>query len=363
MVTRRRVVEPLEAEFSVLAVGGFDGVAEDDRGGEEDGAADQAGDHRCCNSVVEAGSEADEEHDHADAVEQVANAVGELGPLGDGRSPHSYGIGFGHVEHRGAPVRSEPTSATRRFEMAVTRQWHDRVLLVTIDRPERRNAVDHATLLELLAAQAEALHGNARVLVLTGAPPAFCAGADLTGVESGTFTDTLLKVLRGFGSLGIATIAAIEGPALGAGTQLAIACDLRVATPGSVFGIPAAKLGLAVDRWTIDRLAREAGASVARDMLLTASAYRSDHAALAGFVHRSGGLVEALAWAQEIAALAPLTIATHKLGLELAGTDAAADSAAVEKFEAERTRTWASADAEEGRTAFLEKRRAEFTGE
>src|SRR5205814_643762 len=106
--------------------------------------------------------------------------------------------------------------------------------------PERRNAVDHATLLALLDAQGDA--SSARVLVLTGAPPAFSAGADLTGVEEGEFAAALGAVLRGFGALAIPTIAAIDGPALGAGTQLAVACDLRVATPGSRFGIPAARL-------------------------------------------------------------------------------------------------------------------------
>ena len=97
------------------------------------------------------------------------------------------------------------------------------------------------------------------MLVLTGAPPAFSAGADLTGVEEGEFARLLAEVLRGFTELPIPTIAAVDGPALGAGTQLAVACDLRVATPASRFGIPAARLGLVVDHWTVERLARELG--------------------------------------------------------------------------------------------------------
>ena len=230
------------------------------------------------------------------------------------------------------------------------------VLVVTLDRPERRNAVDHATLLALLDAHREA--ANARVLVLTGAPPAFSAGADLTGVEEGEFAIALGRVLRGFGALPIPTIAAVDGPALGAGTQLAVACDLRIATPGSRFGIPAARLGLVVDHWTVERLARELGWPIARAMLVAAEQYDATALHAAGAVHRLGNLDAALAWARELAALAPLTMAGHKLALERSGPPPAADDLVEEA----RRAAWASADAVEGRTAFLEKRPARFTG-
>ncbi|MBI5088565.1 MAG: enoyl-CoA hydratase/isomerase family protein [Actinobacteria bacterium] len=240
----------------------------------------------------------------------------------------------------------------------VRTEWRDRVVVVTIDRPDRRNAVDLATLEALADAQAAARAGGARVLVLTGAPPAFCAGADLSGVDAGDFATALSRVLVGFTELGFATIAAIDGPALGAGTQLAVACDLRVATSSSVLGIPAAKLGLVVDRWTVDRLVRELGASVARAMLLSAQTYTAEHLLPMGAVHRFGGLAEALMWADEIAALAPLTISSHKLALKGLASPDGVD----EVFEAARRAAWASADAEEGRTAFLEKRRPHFEG-
>jgi len=237
-------------------------------------------------------------------------------------------------------------------------EWRDRVAVVTLDRPERRNAVDHGTLLALVDAQREVSDGDARVLVLTGAPPAFCAGADLTGVESGEFVTALVAALNGFTTLPIATIAAVDGPALGAGTQLAIACDVRVATARSVFGIPAAKLGLAIDRWTVDRLAAELGAPVARAMLLTAETYLAERLLASGGVHRLGDLDDALAWADEIAAMAPLTIAAHKLALE----SAPAGDLEPGGYEAARRGAWASSDAEEGRTAFLDKRRPQFDG-
>ncbi|CAB4860137.1 unannotated protein [freshwater metagenome] len=242
--------------------------------------------------------------------------------------------------------------------MTVHLRVHDAVALVTIDRPDRRNAVDHATLLALRQAQLDAVAAHARCLVLTGAPPAFCAGADLTGVESGEFVDALVAALRGFTELAIPTIAAIDGPALGAGTQLVIACDLRVATERSVFGIPAAKLGLVVDHWTVERLAREMGWSIARAMLLAAQTYRTEQLVASGAIHRVGGLDAAMAWAGELVGLAPLTISSHKLALERSAPSPQHD----ELFEQARAAAWASLDAEEGRVAFLEKRPPNFQG-
>ncbi|TFH13076.1 MAG: enoyl-CoA hydratase [Acidimicrobiales bacterium] len=245
--------------------------------------------------------------------------------------------------------------------MTVDLEHDGLVAVVTLDRPERRNAVDHSTLLELLDVQA-AIASRApdaiRAVVLTGKPPAFSAGADLNGVEEGRFATDLGSVLRGFGTLPVPVIAAIDGPALGAGAQLAIATDLRVATPDSVIGVPAAKLGLVVDHWTIRRLASEFSPPIARAMLLAAQTYTAAQLHATGGIHRLGGLDEAIGWAHEISPLAPLTIVGHKIGLERADPDPSADDV----FETARSIAWASADAEEGRTAFLEKRPARFTG-
>lgn len=239
---------------------------------------------------------------------------------------------------------------------------HDAVLVVTLDRPERRNAVDDATLHALLDVQAGCApggeHADARVLVLTGAAPAFSAGADLTGVELGQYTDDLARVLRGFGRLDVPVIAAIDGPALGAGAQLAVAADLRVATADSVVGVPAARLGLVVDHWTVRRLAQELTPPVARAMLVAAETYSGEQLHRLGGVHHLGDLDAAIEWAHRLAALAPLTIAGHKLALEHLDDD----PPTVEQVEAARRRAWASDDAAEGRRAFAEKRRPHFTG-
>lgn len=234
------------------------------------------------------------------------------------------------------------------------------VVVVTLDRPERRNALDHATLQSLDDAITHAVAERARVLVLTGAGGHFCAGADLTGVEDEGFVDLLRSVLEGLHSAPFPVVAAIEGAALGAGTQLAMSCDLRIATATASFGIPAAKLGLTVDHWTVQQLARHAGDSLARVMLLGAEVLRGDRLYASGFVHRlvdEGGVVEpALAWARELRALAPLTIAAHKVMLGVAEHVEEPPPVAVEA----RAAAWASADFQEGLAAFRERRTPDF---
>ena len=229
------------------------------------------------------------------------------------------------------------------------------VALVTIDRAERRNAVD-TEYLGAIRTQIDGV-GDARVLVLTGAGGHFCAGADLGGVEDAEFVAALRGVLEGLRALPIVVIAAVEGVALGAGTQLAVACDLRVATPDSRFGIPAAKLGLMVDHWTVGRLAAMAGHGPARAMLLAAEVIDGARAADLGLVQRVGDLDTAIAWAEEIAALAPLTIAGHKLALER--LEQTPDD---EDVRVALARAWESEDLAEGMAAFRDRRPPAFRG-
>jgi enoyl-CoA hydratase len=232
------------------------------------------------------------------------------------------------------------------------------VALLTIDRAERRNALDHDALAQLLEVHART--GSARVVVLTGAGGHFCAGADLTGVEDQGFTDLLRQVLAALRDDPRPLVAAVDGAALGAGTQLAVACDLRVATPGARFGIPAARLGLMVDHWTIQRLSLLAGAGPARAMLLGAETYSGEDAERLGFVQRLGDLEAALGWADEIAALAPLTLAGSKLALNrLEMPVGRGDDPDVHEAWA---RAWGSEDLQEGLAAFRERRRPVFHG-
>ena len=233
-----------------------------------------------------------------------------------------------------------------------------RVRLLTIDRPDRRNAVDLATINAIADHVEEAGADDAfRVVVLTGAGGHFCSGADLGGVEDTSFTDALGRALDALRAPALVTMAAVDGSALGAGVQLAVSCDLRVATTDARFGVPAAKLGLAVDHETVRRLAQLAGDSTARAMLLAADVVGGEAAHRMGFVQRLGGLDGALAWAAEIATLAPLTIAAHKVALE--ATPARADDPDVA---AARRAAWSSADLQEGLAAFRERRPPDFHG-
>ncbi len=222
------------------------------------------------------------------------------------------------------------------------------ITVITLDKPARRNALDADGCTALADAVLAAVSAEARVVVVTGAGGHFCAGADLTGVHDDRFAGALRHLLDTLVTVPVPIIAAVSGAALGAGTQLAVACDLRVAAPDARFGIPAAKLGLMVDHWTVQRLALLAGGGPARAMLLAADELDGAAAHRLGLVQRIGDLGGALAWAEAIATLAPLTIAGHKLALNRleAGLGEHPEVAAAFR------RAWDSVDLAEGMAAF-----------
>jgi enoyl-CoA hydratase len=233
-----------------------------------------------------------------------------------------------------------------------------RVVVLTLNRPDRRNAVDGAVCDALAnAVRAAASDGRTRAIVLAGDGPHFCAGADLKAGESITFASNLRGALNALRDAPVCTIAAVQGAALGAGMQLAIACDLRVVAADARFGIPAAKLGLMVDHWTVQRVAALAGQGPARAVLLACEELDAPTALSLGLASRSGDREAAIAWAERIAELAPLTIAGHKLALNRL-EPAADDDDVRAAFE----RAWASDDLAEGRRAFAEKRAPRFNG-
>ncbi len=231
------------------------------------------------------------------------------------------------------------------------------VALLELDRPDRRNALDVAQCRRITAAVAQVLDAGARVIVVTGAGSSFCSGADFGEVGTEGFRDALYAALHALTDAPVPCVAAVNGPAIGAGTQLAIACDIRVGAPDAVFGVPTARIGLAVDPWTVHRLARIAGGAAARALLLACVQLPVEQAYARGLVDVLGDRDAALELAASMATLAPLTHRYNKLALDR--TDLPADDPLlVEAFEA----CWSSADMAEGQRARAEKRPPVFTG-
>ena len=256
--------------------------------------------------------------------------------------------------------------------MSIVTYSHDGpVAHLVISRPERRNALNHQALDELHDGVRRAGADGVRALVISGDADHFCAGADLKELEDLEFTRALRAALDDLAALPFPTIAAIAGACMGLGTQIAISCDLRLATPDARFAVPVAKLGLMVDHWTVQRLALLAGQSTARWMMLTARPVTAADAHRVGLVHElvdpDGGpgaavLAAADDLAAEIATLAPLALAGSTLGLDLLarpGDQADPDGAYLAAFEA----AWASDDLVEGRRAFDERRAPVFRGD
>ncbi|MEZ5378572.1 MAG: enoyl-CoA hydratase [Acidimicrobiales bacterium] len=232
--------------------------------------------------------------------------------------------------------------------------------LVVIDRPERRNALDteHCTL--IANAVAERVAAGDRSLAITGAGTSFCSGADFGDVTSGGFRAALHTMLDTITDAPIPIVAVVNGHAIGAGLQLAIAADLRVAAPTASFGIPTARLGLAVDPWTIERLVALAGGGAARRLLLTCSILDADDSRVAGLIDQIGDLEAALALTAELATLAPLTLRYIKQTVDAVakGARVSDDASILAAFEA----CWSSDDLAEGLSARDEKRPARFEG-
>jgi enoyl-CoA hydratase len=239
-------------------------------------------------------------------------------------------------------------------ERSVVSEMNGEVAVLTLARPEKRNALDVSMLESIRDAQRAAESSGARAMLLCGQGPVFCAGADLSGVRESDFHQVLNEVLVAFTELPFPVVAHAHGSALGAGVQLLAVSDLRVATRECVIGVPAARLGLVVHHWTVQRLVREFTPSVARAMLLAAETFDTSRLHSIGAVHRIGDFESALQWAHELSRMAPLSMRGHKLALDAELlNDAVRDS---------RLAALDSDDAAEGRLAFSEKRVPRFSG-
>jgi enoyl-CoA hydratase len=241
--------------------------------------------------------------------------------------------------------------------------------LATIDRQERRNALNGELCMQLRGHLERS--GELRAIVITGAGSAFCSGADLVtrfaadaDATTDTFRPAFEEMLDAIVAHPAPVLAAINGPAIGAGMQLAVACDIRVAAPGARLAIPGGKLGIHLSARNIWRLVQLVGQGAARDFLLagrTVDAEEAQHLGLVQYV-APDALVAALARAGDIAASAPLTVRGHKRSLNLIADAQWLDDDAQAEIAAFEARAFASNDLQEGMAAFAEKRTPDFHG-
>ncbi|GAA4542310.1 crotonase/enoyl-CoA hydratase family protein [Pseudonocardia xishanensis] len=263
---------------------------------------------------------------------------------------------------------SEPTSdsSARREPVHVTVPAEG-VLLVTLDRPEARNAVN-ARLSELVAEAMDRLDSDPdlRVGILTGAGGTFCSGMDLKAFVRG---ERPYGGDRGFAGVTVRgpekpLIAAVEGYALAGGCEIVLACDLVVAAEGATFGIPETKRGLVAAGGGLLRLPERIPYHVAMELALTGTHVSAARMAELGLVNRlaptGGALDAALELAAEITANGPLAVRVSKqIVAESLGWSAEEKWARQSELAAPIS---TSADAREGATAFAEKRAPIWSG-
>jgi enoyl-CoA hydratase len=245
---------------------------------------------------------------------------------------------------------------------------------VTFNNPERRNAVS----LEMWQALGDVMQAfeaddAVRVVVLSGAGgKSFVAGADISEFEEQRASSEQRQSYgvvsgRGVGALQRCSkpvIAMIRGYCIGGGLLIALAADLRFATPASKFGVPAAKLGLGYDYPGVAALARLVGPARSADILYSARQLEADEALRCGlieFVVEDAALEQSVSeYAASISRNAPLTIRAVKASLQAYSRyTQRTDLAAVEELV---KRCYDSEDYREGRRAFMEKRKPEFRG-
>ncbi|MFL6042530.1 MAG: enoyl-CoA hydratase/isomerase family protein [Gaiellales bacterium] len=244
-----------------------------------------------------------------------------------------------------------------------------RVSVVTVNRPEVLNALNTALLEELLATLTDlGADETCGVIVVTGAGDrSFIAGADIkemdgkTPLEARAYSELGQEIAHMLEVMRKPTIAAVNGYALGGGLEIALACDIRLASPGGYkLGTPEVTLGLLPGNGGTQRLTRLLGPSRALDLLLTGRTFSPDEALAWGLVAALVDEDGARAYAERLAAGPRLALAAIKRCVHEGGERSLADGLALEAELVEQL--FRSKDAGEGLTAFVEKRAPEFVG-
>jgi len=246
------------------------------------------------------------------------------------------------------------------------------VATITLNRPDKRNAISFELIDDLLGALKEVESSDAIVLIVTGAGKAFCSGMDLenlkallgrTPEQNVEDSQKMVRLFRSLYEFPKVTIAAVNGPAIAGGTGLALLCDITLAVPEAKFGYTEVRIGF-VPAIVSTFLLRQTGEKFARDLLLTGRIFGTEEAARIGLVNEVVPPENLMARARELAALlmqnSPSSLrATKKLLSDHARAELDAQiEAAVRENAAVRT----TSDFREGITSFLEKRKPVWTG-
>lgn len=241
---------------------------------------------------------------------------------------------------------------------------------IDLANPQRRNALNDALLEELIAALTRAVeHSRVVILGAESTSGVWCAGFDITSLPTdGSIPDPATspfdRALAALRELSIPVIAVVDGGAWGGGCNLALACDLIVATREACFAITPAKLGVAYDSAGVADFLAAMPANIAREMFFVAEPLDAARLEILGVVNR---LCDSPASAREsahelaltIAARAPMSLTSIKAEIAAQCSPAAADHVRLQYL---REQAWASDDFREGRAAFTERRPPEFRG-
>lgn len=248
-------------------------------------------------------------------------------------------------------------------------ETHERVGLIRLNRPKALNALNKALLMELMAAL-EAFDSDEGfgAMVITGSEKAFAAGADIKEMAQSSAVDMLksdfIPAFDRIQGIKKPVIAAVSGWALGGGSELALSCDMIIASETAKFGQPEINIGVIPGAGGTQRLARTVGKALAMEMVLNNRTLSAEEALAFGLVNRvvpvNFYLDEAMKLAAEIACRAPLAI---ELGKE--AVNQAFETSLTEGLADERrafTLLFASEDQSEGMQAFVEKREPDWKG-
>jgi methylglutaconyl-CoA hydratase len=250
--------------------------------------------------------------------------------------------------------------------------YHSGVATITLNRPDKRNAISFELIDDLLRGLDEVVKSDALVVILTGNGRAFCSGMDLENLkeligrspeENLKDSETMVRLFRSLYEFPRVTIAAVNGAAIAGGTGLALLCDFTLAVPETKFGYTEVRIGF-VPAIVSTFLLRQVGEKQARDLLLTGRIFGAEEAFRMGLISEIVAPENLMARSRELAALlmenSPASLrATKKLLNDHARSDLDTQiEAAVRENAAIRT----TADFREGIASFLEKRRPVWSG-